>query len=85
MDWLELKRICRVYGFVAHARTIKQPRTHIGFIEYSQKESVENAIAALEGKMLLGCWHTLRVRRGAASEALLPKGQEGLRKAKHWS
>uniref|UniRef100_A0A7S1FJM3 RRM domain-containing protein n=1 Tax=Noctiluca scintillans TaxID=2966 RepID=A0A7S1FJM3_NOCSC len=77
MDWLELKNLGRLYGFVAHARTIKQPGTHVGFLEYSKPEDVARAVSALHGQMIQGSAYPLRVRQGIPVEALLPRSLPG--------
>ncbi|CAE8612481.1 unnamed protein product [Polarella glacialis] len=80
MDWLELKNIGRIYGFVAHAKCVKQPGTHVGFLEFSAPDSVEKAVAGLDGSICLGCKYPMRVRPGVSAESLAPlPGEVSLR------
>jgi len=83
MDWLELKNIGRLFGF-AHARTVKTPGSHVGFLEFSSEESVRKAFDGLEGCMVQGCKHPLRVRQVVLPDTLLLRGSEGLRKSRNW-
>lgn len=55
MTWMDLKSLGRKYGSsVTFARTWEQGRTHYGLIEYASKDSMLDAIKALDGTEMDG-------------------------------
>lgn len=79
MNWLELKNLGRLYGFVAHARTFRGGGTNVGALEFSKREDLERAKAALDGQMIEGGRYPLRVRHGVPVDALRPRAASGFR------
>lgn len=72
MTWMELKNVGRVYGFVAHACTLREGAAMVGVLKFSRPEDVDRARAALDGQAMEGSRRALRVYLGAPSDVMVP-------------